>query len=215
MRFASDSRPAVHRDPITVPSTVGHLMMPLNFLRMAARHGVACFDLARQCHAIGMVLAMAITPVLSPAQTTNDAPLTAAAVRAARARSNAAIAAHDTAALVALASLSYHSVSSRNVHTNGRAGVGAQYGGTFAALPDVLYVRTPQEVRVYAPWAMADERGTWVGTWTEPDGGVTIRGRYTAKWRRIDGVWLLEAEVFTPLTCRGSSYCTRPPDQPK
>ena len=46
------------------------------------------------------------------------------------------------------------------------------------------------------------------------DGRVTIRGRYSAKWRRTDGVWLLEAEVFTPLSCRGSSYCTRPPAQP-
>ena len=144
----------------------------------------------------------------------NDAPLTAAAVRAARARSNAAIAAHDTTALRALASSSYHSVSSRNVHTNGRAGVGAQYAGQFAAHPDVRYVRTPHEVLVYAPWEMADERGTWVGTWTEPDGRVTIRGNYSAKWRRIDGAWLLEAEVFTPLSCTGSSYCARPPDQP-
>ena len=173
------------------------------------------FHFAWRTNALYIALAIAVTPALSLAQTMKDAPLTAAAVRAARARSNAAIAAHDTAGLVALASTSYHSVSSRNVHTNGRSGVGAQYGGTFAALPDVLYVRTPQEVRVYAPWAMADERGTWVGTWTEPDGRVTIRGHYTAKWRRIDGVWLLEAEVFTPLTCRGSSYCTRPPDQPK
>ncbi len=173
------------------------------------------FQVAWCISAFCVALAIAATPALLSAQAIKDARLTAAAVRAARARSNAAIAAHDTAALAALASTSYHSVSSRNVHTSGRSGVGTQYGGTFAALPDVLYVRTPQEVRVYAPWAMADERGTWVGTWTEPDGGVTIRGRYTAKWRRINGVWLLEAEVFTPLTCRGSSYCTRPPDQPK
>ena len=170
--------------------------------------------------ACGVAFAITVSPALSLTQPMTAAPLTAApltaaAVRTARARSNAAIAVHDTATLVALASNSYHSVSSRNVHTNGRAGVGAQYGAQFAALPDVRYVRTPQEVRVYVPWEMADERGTWVGTWTEPDGRVTIRGRYSAKWRRIDGAWLLEAEVFTPLSCRGSSYCTRPPDQPK
>ncbi|MBL0170325.1 MAG: nuclear transport factor 2 family protein [Gemmatimonadaceae bacterium] len=170
----------------------------------------------RQTARAGLILLVAsITPRLSVSAQSVGAPLTAAAVRAARARSNNAIAVHDTATLVALASPSYHSVSSRNVHTDGRAEVGAQYGAQFAALPDVRYVRTPQAVRVYAPWAMADERGTWVGTWTEPDGPVVIRGNYSAKWRRIDGAWLLEAEVFTPLSCRGSSYCTKTPDQPK
>ena len=134
-----------------------------------------------------IALAVTVTPALVPAQPM-PAPLTAVAIRAARARSNAAIAARDTATLAALASNSYHSVSSRNVHTNGRAGIGTQYAGQFAAHPDVSFVRTPQEVRVYTPWQMADERGTWVGTWTEPDGRVTIRGRYSAKWRRIDGV---------------------------
>ena len=166
----------------------------------------------RRC-ARWIALAVTVTPALLLAQPM-PAPLTAAAVRAARARSNAAIAARDTATLAALASNSYHSVSSRNVHTNGRAGVGAQYAGHFAAHPDVSFVRTPQEVRVYSPWQMADERGTWVGTWTEPDGRVTIRGRYSAKWRRMNGVWLLEAEVFTPGSCTGSAYCRAAPDQP-
>ena len=143
------------------------------------------------------------------------APLTAAAVRAARARSNAAIAARDTATLVALVSPSYHSVSSRNAHTTGRGGVSAQWRTQFATHGDVSYVRTPGSVRVFAPWQMAEENGTWVGRWTESDGRVTIRGTYTAKWRRIDGAWLLEAEVFTPRSCTGSAYCNTPPEQPR
>lgn len=143
------------------------------------------------------------------------AALTAAAVREARARSNAAIAARDTATLAALVTTSYHAVSSRNAHSDGRRNEAERWRQQFAAHADVLYVRTPHDVRVFKPWEMADERGTWVGTWTEPDGKVTIRGRYSAKWRRIDGAWLLEAEVFTPTACVGSSYCTRPPEQPK
>lgn len=150
------------------------------------------------------------TQVPTSAQPT---PLTALAVRAARARSNRAIAARDTLALVAIASPSYHSVSSRNAHTNGRDGVLLQWRNQFTSHPDVSYVRTPKSVQLFAPWEMAEETGTWIGRWSESDGRVTIRGNYTAKWRRIDGTWLLEAEVFTPLSCAGSSYCTIPPNQ--
>jgi len=154
-------------------------------------------------------------PLPLAAQSMPTAPLTAAAVRHARARSNAAIAARDTETLASLVTPSYHAVSSRNAHSDGRRNEAERWRQQFTAHADVLYVRTPQDVRVFAPWEMADERGTWVGTWTEPDGKVTIRGRYSAKWRRIDGVWLLEAEVFTPTSCVGSRYCSRPPEQPK
>jgi len=141
-------------------------------------------------------------------------PLSERAVREARAASNAAIARRDTAALAAMVSASYHSVSSRDVHTQGRDGVLRTWVAQFAAHGDVSYVRTPATVRIYAPWEMAEERGEWVGRWTEADGRVEVRGSYTAKWRRTGGRWLLEAEVFTPLTCRGSAYCTRSPGRP-
>lgn len=111
-----------------------------------------------------------------------------------------------------MVSPSYHSVSSRNAHTNGRDGAQAQWRAQFTAHADVSYVRTPSSVRLFAPWAMAAESGTWVGRWAEPDGRVEIRGTYTAKWRRVDGVWLLEAEVFTPESCTGSAYCSSPPE---
>ena len=159
--------------------------------------------------------ALSITPWTVHAQAAPAAPLTAYAVRAARAKSNTAIAHRDTATLVSMVSLSYHSVSSRNAHTNGRDGVRAQWRAQFTTHADVSYVRTPNAVRVFAPWQMAEENGTWVGRWAEPDGRVEIRGTYTAKWRRIDGVWLLEAEVYMPRSCTGSAYCRLAPDQPK
>ncbi len=143
------------------------------------------------------------------------APLSAAAVRLARARSNAALAARDTNAIVATVSPSYHLISSRNAHANGRDGTLANWRQQFSTHPDVSYVRTPSAVRIFAPWQMAEEVGTWVGRWREPDGTVVISGSYTAKWRRIDGQWLLEAEVFTPAKCRGSAYCSRAPEQPR
>ncbi len=167
-----------------------------------------------RCGAFRVSLAITVTPVFLLAQPIRAEPLTAAAIRAARARSNAAIAVRDTAVLVAMASPSYHSVSSRNAHTNGRDAVQLQWRAQFIAHADVFYLRTPTTVRVFTPWQMAEENGTWVGRWTEPDGRVDIRGSYTAKWRRINGVWLLEAEVFTPGSCTGSAYCRAAPDQP-
>lgn len=159
---------------------------------------------------LALIIVMAGPP--SVAAQAPAEPLTAAAVRAARERSNTAIAKRDTAALEAMASPSYHSVSSRNAHTNGRDQVRTQWRNQFTAHSDVSYVRTPTAVRVFAPWQMAEENGTWVGRWAESDGQVEIRGTYTAKWRRLDGTWLLEAEVFTPRSCTGSAYCNTPPE---
>ena len=158
--------------------------------------------------AMAIVALSALVPVTPRAQ---SAPLTQAAVRAARARSNQAIAARDTATLVALVSPSYHSVSSRNAHTNGRDGTLATWRQQFASHADVSYVRTPTAVCIFAPWQMAEEVGMWTGRWREADGPLEISGSYIAKWRRIDGQWLLEAEVFTPRMCRGSLYCTKEP----
>jgi hypothetical protein len=81
----------------------------------------------------------------------------------------------------------------------------------FRARPDVVYRRTPSEVRVFAPWRMASEEGTWVGSWTEPDGTLTIGGRYFAKWRRVGDAWFVESETYVPEQCTGSAFCTRVP----
>jgi ketosteroid isomerase-like protein len=161
-----------------------------------------------------LVLLALSSIAVSRVSSAQSAPLSRAAVRAARATSNAAIAARDTITLASLVTPSYHSVSSRNAHSAGRSGEGERWRQQFTAHPDVSYVRTPVTVRLFAPWQMAEETGTWVGRWTEADGRVEIRGSYVAKWRRIDGAWLLEAEVFTPTSCRGSAYCRTSPPQP-
>ena len=141
-----------------------------------------------------------------------QATFSEAAVRDARRASNAAIAQRDTAALVAMVSANYHSTSSRNVHSSGPDGVRAQWAQQFSSHPDVAYVRTSTRIRLFEPWQMAEETGTWTGRWKEPDGRVDIGGSYVAKWRRTGGRWILETEVFSPLHCRGSTYCTNPPE---
>ena len=102
-------------------------------------------------------------------------------------------------------------VTSTSVQGSGRDVNGQRMGQQFVRRTDTVYVRTPSEVDVNAPWAVAAERGNWTGRWTEPDGVVEIGGSYLAQWRKVDDAWLIQAEVFVPTTCIGSRYCAARP----
>ena len=133
------------------------------------------------------------------------------AIRAVRAKSNAAIAAHDAAAMARAWTDDFVSVSSTSAHTSGRPLNQNRMAKQFADHPDTIYVRTPKTIEVYAPWNVASERGEWTGGWTEPDGTFEIGGTYQAQWRKIDGEWLIRSELFVPTHCRGSKYCAQRP----
>jgi len=81
----------------------------------------------------------------------------------------------------------------------------------FRSRPDVRYVRTPEDVRVFEPWGTAAEEGRWVGTWTDADGPVRVEGTYFARWRLEDGGWRIEAEIFVPDSCSGGTACRGTP----
>jgi len=134
-----------------------------------------------------------------------------ATIRAARARSNRAIEAHDLETLSSFWTESFQIVTSRSARTSGRAANRDDMRQHFEALPDVVYVREPTEVTIYEPWAMAFERGTWKGSWTEQAGRVQIGGDYAAKWRKIEGRWLIDSELFSPTFCSGTPYCDESP----
>ena len=132
-------------------------------------------------------------------------------IRDARARSNAAIAAHDIAAIARVWMEDVHIVSSTSAQGAGREANGERMARQFTNRPDTIYVRRPATVDVFAPWAVASERGEWTGTWTEPDGKLEIGGTYHAQWRKINGQWLIQAELFVPTRCKGSTYCAQRP----
>ncbi len=132
-------------------------------------------------------------------------------IRAARSQSNAAIARHDAVGMAAHWMPDVHIVSSTSAQRAGREASRQQMAEQFKRRADVVYVRTPTVVEVMAPWAVASERGEWTGRWTEPDGVVEIGGTYLAQWRKVDGVWLIQAELFVPTHCRGSAYCAKRP----
>ena len=132
-------------------------------------------------------------------------------IREARARSNAAIVAKDVTAIAMEWMDSVHVVSSTSAQSAGRDANRKRFESQFAARPDTVYVRTPEAIDIYAPWSVASERGEWTGRWTEPDGVVTIGGTYLAQWRKVDGRWLIQGELFVPTHCRGSKYCSQRP----
>ena len=138
-------------------------------------------------------------------------PADDAAIRAARAQSNQAIAERDVAGIARHWMPDVHIVTSTSAQGTGRETNGKRMADQFTRRPDTLYVRTPATVDVFAAWGVASERGEWTGRWTEPDGVVQVRGTYLAQWRKVSGTWLIQAEVFVPTACRGSQYCAAHP----
>src|SRR4051812_6358295 len=113
------------------------------------------------------LMAIAVGSVIGiGAQTGGDEQM----IRAARARSNAAIAAHDAPAIAESWLDDVHVTTSTGAQGSGRAANQSRMSEQFARRPDTIYVRTPTMIDVYLPWAVASERGEWVGRWTEPDG---------------------------------------------
>src|SRR5687767_7207195 len=105
------------------------------------------------------------------------------AIVAARARSNAAIARHDTAGIAREMMPDVTVVSSTSATGTGVAVNVSRMAAQFARRPDTRWVRTPDTIAVFDAWGVASERGQWIGTWTEPDGPLVIRGGYAAQWR--------------------------------
>jgi ketosteroid isomerase-like protein len=131
-------------------------------------------------------------------------------IRSVRAESNRAIANHDTAAIARTWTIDYHIVSSRNNETSGRKANADRFDNEFTSKPDVIYIRTTGAVDVFDQWSMASETGTWIGRWTEEGETAELSGTYFAKWHKVEGQWLIRAEIFVPLKCRGK-FCAKSP----
>jgi ketosteroid isomerase-like protein len=159
-------------------------------------------------HSLAVVILGALSlETFALGQGTNDQQ----AIRAARARSNAAIAAHDVPAIAREWMDDVHVLSSTGSQTAGTDANQRRFTDQFARRPDTVYVRTPGAIEIYAPWDVAAERGEWTGRWTEADGATTIGGTYLAQWRKVNGRWLIQGELYVPTHCRGSKYCESRP----
>ena len=164
-----------------------------------------------------VVFAAILTATLSTPAPCQATKADEAAIRAARDRSNRAIAAHDVDGTTRVFLPEYVSVSSGNGRTVGRDAGRANYTQIFANRPGVVFVRTPRTITVNATWGQAGESGHWTGRWSSPDGLIRVGGEYFAKWKTLGGHWRLLTETFVQTTCSGGHYCDAPPvaaDQP-
>jgi ketosteroid isomerase-like protein len=132
-------------------------------------------------------------------------------IRAARDRSNAAIARHDLDGIAAEWMDNVHVVSSTSAQTAGKEANRERMAAQFKNRPDTIYIRRAITVETYAPWNVASERGEWTGRWSEPDGALEISGTYQAQWRKVGGRWRIQGELFVPTRCAGSKYCNQRP----
>ncbi|MGA9574258.1 MAG: nuclear transport factor 2 family protein [Lysobacterales bacterium] len=72
--------------------------------------------------------------------------------------------------------------------------------------PDrAVYKRTPACIRVSPVFPIALEYGNWRGERQNRTEDFAAGG-YAAKWRRIDGHWRLESEIFSTEAC-GGDFC--------
>jgi ketosteroid isomerase-like protein len=133
-------------------------------------------------------------------------------IRVVRERFNIAIAEKDVAAIRTLLAPTYHIVTGRSVQNHGAEEEAARWAETFRADPTAVYRRTPREITINEDWGLAEELGDWKGSYTADETLIQASGVYAAKWQRTEGgVWVLQVEVFTTLTCTGpASGCVRP-----
>ena len=131
-------------------------------------------------------------------------------IRAAREAFNRAIAEKDAKRIRPLLAASYHLVTGRSDQFHGADEEEIRWAELFQTDPTAVYRRTPREITANEAWGIAEELGNWYGTYTAKRILVNASGVYSAKWQRTTtGTWVLQAEVFTTLTCEGP--CS-PPD---
>jgi Domain of unknown function (DUF4440) len=128
-------------------------------------------------------------------------------IRERRVASNLSIAQHNTSELTSFWADDIMVLTSRNFQSLGKQEYADALSKDFKTKKDVIYIRTTDRVEVFAEWGMASEYGNWVGRWHEGDENIEISGNYYAKWQNEGGVWLIKAEVYTPLVCKGELYC--------
>ena len=130
-----------------------------------------------------------------------------AQIRAIRAQSNAAIAAHDYGKLEPLLAPDFTVLPGSLGAPLGKDLFGRRLSDTFRDPTFITYVRTPGRISVSGSGKRAAEIGTWVGRWRKPDGEMRLTGVYQAMWVPLGGRWRLKNESFVTLRCSGSRSC--------
>ncbi len=137
-------------------------------------------------------------------------PADIADIQARRAAFNQAIAGKDVSAIEDVLADDVVLVSGTDSDLFlGRDAQVAIWRGDFGSDDRAIYVRTPRCLRVSGIVPVALEHGAWRGERVnDPD--AFAAGSYAAKWRKLDGEWRLEGELFSTESC-GGGFCPEPP----
>ena len=134
-------------------------------------------------------------------------------IRAAREKFNIAIAEKDIPTIRSLLAPSYHIVTGRSEQSYGADEEAVRWTRMFQTDSTRAYRRTPLDITINEEWGLAKELVNWKGTYTSNDTLVHISGVYAAKWQRAtNGEWVIQAEMFTTVTCTGPDGGCIPPD---
>lgn len=163
--------------------------------------------LVRSLWVLGSLLSGLTHHVLAQAKPSDES--IAAEIRALRAQSNRAIAAHDVAAFGQTMLVDVEVTRGSGVHVSGRDSVLASLAAQFTDKAFLEYVREPDSIQVSRVNPLVAEHGHWTGRWRRPDGIQTVRGTYLAMWRRTDAGWKIRSELFVTLSCAGSAACDK------
>jgi uncharacterized protein (TIGR02246 family) len=130
-----------------------------------------------------------------------------ATIRALRAESNRAIAAHDLKAFLPVFAEDAAFVWSNGSSASGRSGLAARFAEDFADPAFIRYVRTPAVIQLSDTGARAVEHGTWEAFKTSQGQPTRYGGDYTAHWARTPTGWRIRGELYVKLRCEGP-LCT-------
>ncbi len=116
------------------------------------------------------------------------------AIRTAREASNASIAKHDLEGIAKYWLPDFVQVRGNASSLTGKDSIMNSWKRLFEANPGVSYSRNPSEIIISDNDTLAWEKGTWTAIKSYSNGG-----NYSAMWRKSDGVWKIQAELFVSL----------------
>jgi uncharacterized protein (TIGR02246 family) len=142
--------------------------------------------------------ALLLLPALAACQPAAPKVDTAAAEQAIRAQIaafNTAAAANDSAAIGAVYAQDAVLLPPNQERLEGTANIVGFFSG-MKQLGATVQV-TPTVIVVAASGDMAMEEGTWKSSIPTPDGSTfNDNGKYLVAWKKIDGTWLMERDIW-------------------
>jgi ketosteroid isomerase-like protein len=135
------------------------------------------------------LLLMSLQPAFSQTQTDEDK------IRRARQTSNEAIARQDVGVISSFFLEDYVIIRGSGAIEIGKEANQANWKRIFKETPQARFERLPSEIVISQNNPdLAWESGQWKGFNTYSKGG-----RYSAQWKKKDGEWKLQAELFVAL----------------